>query len=135
MTQTQAKLKSITLLAFVGDAVYELFVREHISIDSDGSANALHRKAISYVCADAQAAAFEHILPHLTHDEADVARRGKNAHKTTIPRNVSPKSYRSATALETVFGYLQLCGNVQRARELFLMIAQFHEENAQAFID
>ncbi len=115
----EVKLKNPIELAFVGDAVYEILVREHIAKCVDTNAGALHRIAVSYVCAAAQADALERIDPMLTEEEKDIVRRGKNSSKTAVPRNGNPKSYRSATALEALFGYLFLLDRKERISELF----------------
>ncbi|MEA4911466.1 MAG: ribonuclease III domain-containing protein [Oscillospiraceae bacterium] len=120
----EIKQKSAVELAFMGDAVYELLVREHITRSIDTKPNTLHRMCVDYVCADAQCAALELLLPELSPEELDIVRRGKNATKTSVPRNGSPRSYRSSTALEALFGYLYLCGETQRARLLFSHITQ-----------
>ena len=132
MSETPVKLKSPGELAFVGDAVYELLVREHVALGNAARPDALHHAAIEYVRADAQAAALELIKPHLTEEEADIVRRGKNAHKVAAPRSASPRDYRAATALEALFGYLFLCGKKQRIRELFDEITAAHGEKADA---
>ena len=128
MTETELKMKGPSELAFVGDAVYELLARERISGGAGGPPSRLHSEAISYVRADAQAAALELLTPSLTEEEADIVRRGKNAHKTAAPRGVSPKTYRAATALEALFGWLYLGGHTQRMRELFDMVASAHDQ-------
>lgn len=122
--ESQIKQKSPVELAFVGDAVYELLVRDHLARRIDTNAATLHRMAVEYVCADAQSRALECISDLLTDAEKDIARRGKNANKTAVPRNGNPKSYRSATSLEALFGYLHLCGSDGRIRELFDVIVQ-----------
>lgn len=117
-----AKQKSPVELAFIGDAVYELLVREHISLTHDAPAAALHRMAISYVRAEAQHSALEKISGILTEEESDMARRGRNANKVTSSKNADPADYRAATGLETLFGYLYLTGGTDRMRELFSLI-------------
>lgn len=126
MTQTDLRMKSPSELAFVGDAVYELLVREKLCDGTGRRLSQLHRDAISYVRADAQAQALELISALLTDEEADIVRRGKNAHKTAAPRGVAPKTYRAATALEALFGWLYLCGRLERLGELFETVRAAH---------
>ena len=128
MSETPAKRKSPVELAFIGDAVFELLVRERITRRVDTTANRLHRMAVDYVCAGAQAEALETILPALSEAEQDIVRRGKNASKVSVPRNGNPRSYRSSTALEALFGYLYLSGETERIRELFDQICAAHGE-------
>ncbi len=121
-----AKQKSPVELAFLGDAVFEVLVREKIARTVDTSANKLHQLAVSYVCADAQAQALDHIYDSLNEEEQDIVRRGKNASKISVPRNGNPRNYRSSTALEALFGYLYLTDANARIRELFTEIDKFH---------
>lgn len=109
-------------LAFVGDAVYELLVRNHIASAINAPTGKLHALAVKYVCADAQCSALEKITPVLTEEELDIVRRGKNASKTSVPKNGTPRTYRSATGLEALFGYLYLVNNSERIRTLFNLI-------------
>ncbi len=118
----EIKLKNPVELAFVGDAVYELLVRDYIARKIDTGAGRLHRMAVSFVRADAQAKALESIEFMLSDEERDIVRRGKNSSKTTVPRNGNPKSYRSATALEALFGYLFLLGRSERIGQLFAAV-------------
>ena len=114
-------LSPITL-AFVGDGVYELMVREFLAAEANRPANALHRQAVSMVRAEAQAAAVEKISPMLTEAELAVFKRGRNAHTA---RNSD--DYHRATGLESLFGYLYLNGEIDRLRELFSVIIETEE--------
>lgn len=108
-----ATLSPLTL-AFVGDGVYGLMVREHLACEANRPVGTLHKASVDWVRAEAQSAALERMLPLLTDEEAGVYRRGRNAHTS---RN-SPE-YHRATGLEALFGYLYLGGNTVRLRELF----------------
>ena len=99
-------------LAYIGDALYDLYVREHL-IAHGGRVRALHRHAISLVCAHAQAEALGRIEGMLTGEEGGVARRARNA-KQSPPRNADPGEYHRATALEALVGYLYVTGNKDR---------------------
>ncbi|MFA9380768.1 MAG: Mini-ribonuclease 3 [Acetanaerobacterium sp.] len=116
------KLKSPLALAFLGDAVFELMVREHLSRMGNMPAHTLHVKAVTLVRASAQAKAVELISPVLTEDEMSIFKRGRNANSTTVPKNANPADYRAATGLEALFGYLHLKGEHKRVRKLFEMI-------------
>jgi ribonuclease-3 family protein len=104
-------------LAFVGDGVFELMVREKLACEANRPNGELHKLAVKIVCAEAQAAAMETLLPLLTEDEAAAYRRGRNAH---TPR--TGEDYHRATGLEALFGYLYLTGQIERVRELFGII-------------
>lgn len=106
-------------LAFVGDAVFELFVRERLVCRANRPVKELHRESVKQVCCRAQREAAEKLLPVLTQEETDVLRRGRNAHTNHLPKNSESADYHAATAFETLFGYLYLNGRVRRLRELF----------------
>ena len=111
-------------LAHMGDAVYEVLVRGWLCSHGKATGKGLHRATIALVCAPEQARRAERILPDLTEEEADVFRRGRNAHVHSIPRNASRREYQEATALEALFGYLYLSGRRERINELFLRMME-----------
>lgn len=123
------KMLSALDLAFVGDGVYGLLVREMLARDGSRPVGELHRMAVAYVNATAQAAAYDRIAPLLTEQEQAVYRRGRNggAHP---PKNADPGDYAKATGLEALFGYLYLNGAQERVRELFEAITA-NKENAK----
>lgn len=106
-------------LAHLGDAVYELMVRSWLCLHGKATAKGLHKAAIRYVAAPAQARLVEKILPGLSQEEQDVFRRGRNASPHTIPQNASRGEYQTATALEALFGWLYLRGETDRLNDLF----------------
>lgn len=106
-------------LAFVGDAVFELLVRERLACMGSRPSSELHRLSVSQVCCQAQASASEKLAPVLTEEEAEIFRRGKNAHPGHIPKNAKQEDYHLATALEALFGYLYLSGRYARVQEIF----------------
>ena len=118
LTQVQARQYSPMALAFLGDSVYEVMVREYLLRQANQPAAKLHDQKVQLVCAAFQAAAAERLLPHLTEDEAGVYKRGRNANNT-VPRHASARDYHRATGLESLFGYLHLTGAGERLEELF----------------
>ena len=120
-------LSPITL-AFLGDAVYELLVREQLAKEN-APAGKLHRKAVKRVCCSAQAAGYDALQEVLTEEERNVLRRGRNANSTRVPKNAHPQEYRKATGLEALFGYLYLKKETGRILELFALLNP--EEAAQ----
>lgn len=110
------------ILAAVGDAVYTLNVRTLLVAGHDYTAHALHAASASTVCAAAQKAAYFKIEPLLTEDELYIAKRGRNAHPGTIPKNAEFSDYRIATALEAVFGYLSILGREDRIAALMKVL-------------
>ncbi len=106
-------------LAFIGDTVYDLLVREALLREANRPPRALHRAAAALVNARAQAQAAQQLEPLLTEREAELFRRGKNAQPGHVPRSCSWEEYSMATALECLFGWLWLSGQAERARALF----------------
>ncbi len=106
-------------LAFVGDAVYELLVRQYIAQQINAPANKLHLKAVERVCCTFQSQAFARIEPMLTQAEADIFRRGRNSSTQRVPKHAKPVEYRRATGVEALFGYLYLKGENERIEQLF----------------
>ena len=106
-------------LAFVGDGVYSLMVRERLLSQANRPVNDLHRLAVAEVRAEAQAAAIKRILPVLTEQEEAVFKRGRNAHTAR-----SGADYHNATGLEALFGYLYLSERLDRVRELFALCVE-----------
>lgn len=109
-------------LAFIGDAVFTLLVREEMVCASDAPVSVLHTQSTERVNATAQALAVRRIMPCLTEEELTILKRGRNAHTSGTPKNVSCADYHRATGLESLFGYLYLTGKFDRIRELYLMI-------------
>lgn len=116
------KRLSALSLAFVGDAVFEVFVRERLVCRAQRPVAELHRASVGQVCASAQAQYSEKLLPVLTEEEQDILRRGRNAHSNHVPKNSDPADYHAATAFEALFGYLYLSGRLARLRELFEIV-------------
>ena len=111
-------------LAFVGDGVYELLVREYLAAQGNCPVKKLHARKVELVRCQAQAQALEKIWPQLTPEEQEVALRGRNAHVGHVPKNAALADYHGATALEALFGYLYLSGNMTRLRELFRCVIE-----------
>lgn len=103
-------------LAFVGDCVYELYIRNFLITEKYRDVNELHRKSVFYVKAKAQAYILHTLEEELTEDEQNFVRRGRNAHPHTVPKNANVIDYRYATAYEALIGYLYLSGNRERLR-------------------
>lgn len=111
------QLNSLTL-AFLGDAVFTLFVREKLVTGHDCKSGRLHKMASDYVCAASQARMLEGITPVLTEEEKEVARRCRNCHNPSHAKNAALSDYKKATALEGVLGFLRLTGQNERLNEL-----------------
>ena len=114
-------LLSPSNLAFLGDAVYSLLVRERLSTTSRPSGK-LHSLSVKFVCASAQEKGFSLIEPLLTEQEIAVFKRGRNMHSGSIPKGASSKTYHTATGLEVLFGWLYLKKDLDRINSLFSVI-------------
>ena len=119
LSEREAAQISPVTLAFVGDAVYSLYVRERLTLDVGGKSSDLQRTASKVVSAQGQSAFLDKLLPAFTDTEADVFRRGKNAKKASKSKSASHLEYNRSTGFEAVIGYLYLTGNEARIKELF----------------
>ncbi len=111
------ELSSLSL-AFIGDSVYELYVRTKILQKGSRPANELHKIAVGYVKAKAQSLAMHEILDSLTEEEIGIYKRGRNTHIHTVPKNADMNEYRQATGLEALVGYLYITGQTERLNEV-----------------
>ena len=109
-------------LAFIGDCIYEIAVRETLVSDANRPVNDLHAESVKYVSAKAQTAAYEKIREALSEEEEAVFRRGRNAKVGHSPKSASVGEYHTATGVEALFGYLYLKSDEKRIRELFKII-------------
>ena len=114
-------------LAFLGDGVFELLVRERLLAENGGMpASKLHSLSVEEVRASSQAACYDLLSEALTEPERDILRRGRNSNSTRAPKSCTVEEYRKATAIEALFGYLYLSGKNERIRELFALMAKHH---------
>lgn len=127
------------VLAYIGDAYYEMVVRTHVVSEGNMQVEKLHKKVTGLVRASAQAAIARHYVDteEFTEDELAVFKRGRNSKSHTMPKNADPADYRRATGLEAVIGYLYMDGRGRRAEELILkgieyLTAQNTEEKQNA---
>ena len=118
----KAKQLSPLNLAFIGDCVYEMLVRETLVADANRPVNDLHRESVKYVSAKAQTEAFEKIKNALTEEETAIFKRGRNAKVGHSPKSATEGEYHCATGVEALFGYLYLTEQLDRIKELFEMI-------------
>lgn len=109
-------------LAFIGDCVYEMLVRETLVCNANRPVNDLHRESVKYVSAKAQTEAFAKIKDILTEEELAQFKRGRNAKVGHSPKSATDAEYHTATGVESLFGYLYLCGKIDRIKELFKII-------------
>lgn len=107
-----------TVLAFLGDSVYEVHVRDHVIGKGQVNADILHRAAVRFVRADAQAYALKTMMDELSEEEQNLVKRARNKKTATKAKNADPVIYKWATAFEALIGYLYLSENKDRMEEL-----------------
>ncbi len=110
---------STQALAYLGDCVLEMQVRERLVCSGLSKSGHLNSEALRYVRASAQAEAMERILPLLNETEMQYYKRGRNSGHLNVPKSASPSQYRMATGMEVLFGYLHLSRQTERIKELF----------------
>lgn len=113
-----AGMYSPLVLAYIGDAVYELIVRTIVVNHGNCPVNQMHKKSSSLVKASAQAEMIHLIMEELTPEEKAIYKRGRNAKSATAAKNATIQDYRTATGFEAVAGYLYLNGEKERLIKL-----------------
>ena len=107
--------------AYIGDCVYELFIRTKLVQETKLKPHALHIQSIKYVKAQAQAELLKKIYDTLTDKEKDIVRRGRNAENHHLPKNANVQDYMYSTAFEALIGYLYLTKQNERIKEILEM--------------
>lgn len=120
---TDAEQYSPLVLAYMGDAVYELYVRKMLVTKANTQVDKLHKSAIQIVKAEAQSEAFRKIENELTEKEISVFKRGRNT-KSSVPKHSSVAEYRTATGLEALIGYIYLTGDINRLEYIMNLILE-----------
>lgn len=117
---SQGDLNSYSPLvfAYMGDAVYEIFIRTLLVSHGNAPVNKLHRQSIGFVKAKAQSDTIHMLMENLSTEEQDIVRRGRNAKSGTIPKNADVTEYKYATGFESLLGYLYMKGDYSRLLEL-----------------
>lgn len=118
LSKEKAKQLNPVVLAFVGDAVFSLYVRERLVFSGQGKAADFQRSASRLVSAHGQSEFLNGLLPLFTEEEEEIYRRGRNAKKATKSKNASPAEYNRSTGFEAVLGYLYVIGEKGRIDEL-----------------
>lgn len=128
LTTKEARLLNPLQLALIGDAVYEVFIRNYILIENRGlSAHKIHIKAIEYVKAHAQSQIIKELEPMLTEEEEYIYKRGRNAKSGTVPKNADVVEYRTATGFEALIGYLYLSNQKERLSTILIKALELKE--------
>lgn len=114
----------VSVLAYIGDAVYELNVRLYLSRKSRAKSGTIHRETVKWVSAAAQARAALRLWPLLDENEKSIYRRGRNSQPASMPKNADPADYQAATGFEAVIGYLYLSGEMDRLDQLLGILTE-----------
>lgn len=120
--EIEVNMMSPLTWAYVGDAVYELYIRTHLVNKTNLKPHKLHIEAIKYVKAQSQAQALKKIEVNLTEKEKEIVRRGRNTENHHVAKNASVQDYMYSTAFEALIGYLYLTNEEKRIKELVEMI-------------
>lgn len=118
ITVGQATLMNPVVLAYIGDAVHCLYVREKLAFSTDKKSGELNKQEAKKVCATAQARAAESLLNEFTEEESAIYRRARNSKKGSKAKNATAGDYVKSTGLEAVIGYLYITNQVQRLNEI-----------------
>lgn len=114
----EVKLMKPLVWAYIGDCIYELFIRMNLVNSTNLNPHKLHIESIKYVKAKAQAETLSKIYETLTEEEKDIVRRGRNAEAHHLPKNAELMDYKYATAFEALIGYLYLSKQDSRLKEI-----------------
>jgi ribonuclease III family protein len=131
MEKQNVAYMNTTVLAFLGDAVYETYVRRHVIQKGQVNADLLHRAAVRFVRADAQAYALKMMMEELTEEEQHLVKRARNKKISTKPKNADPVVYKWATAFEALVGFLHLSQNNDRMEEIILRTIDLIEKKKE----
>lgn len=129
LTQGELRMYNPIKLAYIGDAVYELYIRSYVLSKFNLKIKDINKKCISYVKATAQSKIVNHVMPILEEEELGIIKKGRNAPVNTIPKNSSVIDYKMATGFEALLGYLHLGGNIERLEEIIAKGIRFIEES------
>ena len=119
---SEVNTMSPLIWAYVGDAVYELFIRTQLVNKTKLKPHMLHVESIKYVKANAQANILKNIYEQLTDDEKEIVRRGRNVQNHHLPKNATVEEYCQSTAFEALIGYLYLTKQDKRLQEIWKII-------------
>ena len=112
--------------AYIGDAVYELYIRNHLIETTNLKPNKLHIESIKYVKASSQSKILENIQEFLTEEEKEIVRRGRNTENHHLPKNANLRDYTYATAFEALIGYLYLSKQEERLKQILQKVIELN---------
>ncbi len=115
--------------AYLGDAVYEWYVRWHVLTDANLRPNTLHKSTTKFVSAEAQSKALSVLLNELSEKEKEIVQRGRNAKSGHLPKNASVHVYRQSSGFEAMIGYVYASGNQERVMQILARTVEIIENN------
>lgn len=115
---SDVRMLSPLVWAYIGDGVYELFVRTYLINNSNSKPHKLHIESIKFVKAEAQAKILEKMMPELSEDELDIVRRGRNTENHHLPKNANIADYSYSTGFEALIGFLYLTKQDERLNQI-----------------
>ncbi|MDF2866244.1 MAG: hypothetical protein K0R72_1062 [Clostridia bacterium] len=116
-------------LAFIGDAVFNIYIRTYLASKSNLQTGLLHKQSIKYVSAKAQSKIIDHIVENLSEDEVNIYKRGRNTNITTVSKNVDVVEYKKATGFEALIGELYIQKKIDRLEEIIKISIKIVETN------
>ena len=121
---------NVITLAYMGDAVYEVYIREYLIKKGIAKVEDLQKEAIKYVSAKSQARILKHLLDigYLSNEEIDVVKRGRNYKRGSHPKNTDIITYKNSTGFEALVGYLYLSDKIDRVTEIVNLILEEYDE-------
>ncbi|MBR2620505.1 MAG: ribonuclease III [Firmicutes bacterium] len=129
MINPDIKQINTTALAYMGDAVYEVYIRKHVMETGHVHVDRLHAMAVPFVKAEGQASAIKYLMDNLlTEEEQALTKRARNHKIATKAKNATPMDYKWATAFEALIGYLYLKGDTERLDEVVTAAIEYIEE-------
>lgn len=123
-TDVDVRQYSALNLAYIGDAVFEIYARTKVVKEFKSTVNEMNKKTNSYVNANAQNEMYHKLLEIATEEEVEILKRGRNAKSKSSAKNASVGAYRHATGIEALVGYLYLTNNIKRLDEIFGLILE-----------
>jgi len=128
LTEADVRMMNPLVLAYLGDTLYDLFIRTYLVLKHSTSVHRLHLKAVEYVKAHAQSDSIHKLEEILSDEEKNIVRRGRNAKPGTVPKNADVNEYRWATGFEALLGYLYLLGREDRILDVLSHVLGEKEE-------
>lgn len=113
--------------AYIGDAVYELYIRNHLVETTNLKPNKLHKASINFVKAKSQAQILNELNEYLTEEEKEIVRRSRNTQNHHLPKNANPTDYMYSTAFEGLIGYLYLSKQQERLNEILKKVLEIRK--------